>query len=137
MSLGQKIKQLRQERHWTQAELAALAGVSRSYISKLEREINMAVSVDYLAKLARGVGIDLQILLAAVGLRTPIPGEAQPVSNAINNPELRQWVTFQNLNNLSESAQRIIVSVIQIDLEFYPKSQRKCQDCWIDLTKVC
>ncbi|MGI6359415.1 MAG: helix-turn-helix domain-containing protein [Bacillota bacterium] len=38
VSLGKKIRHLRQLKNWAQAELAERAGVSRSYISELERE---------------------------------------------------------------------------------------------------
>ncbi|HEY9785746.1 MAG TPA: helix-turn-helix transcriptional regulator [Candidatus Obscuribacterales bacterium] len=35
--LGKRIKQLREEKHWTQQHLAATLGVEQSYISGIER----------------------------------------------------------------------------------------------------
>lgn len=137
MSLGLKIKQLRQERHWTQAEVAALSGVSRQYVSCLENRKNLVVSGVILAKLARGFGVELQVLLAASNLRTVIPEEDQPISYAINNPELRKWVTFQNLNRLTGTIQRVIVLLIQAELESSLPTQEKRQECQLELTEAC
>ncbi|MCK5069558.1 MAG: helix-turn-helix transcriptional regulator [Desulfocapsa sp.] len=51
MTIADRIKQLRQERQWTQAELAEKIGIKQKQISAYERGVN-SPSTDFLIKIA-------------------------------------------------------------------------------------
>lgn len=58
---GRRITGLRDERNWTQEDLAAASGVSTRSISSIENGV-YSVTLDTVHKLARGLGISLSEL---------------------------------------------------------------------------
>ena len=58
MTLGEKIKQLRQEKGLSQPELAAEAGIEQSYLSKLENDKSLP-SNDILRKILAAFQVSL------------------------------------------------------------------------------
>ena len=61
--LGAKIKKLREEKHLTKNALANLAGVSPTYIYKVEEGIS-SPTVEYLGYICWGLGITLDQFFA-------------------------------------------------------------------------
>ena len=60
--LGQRIRQLRKARDWTQQELAERAGLDYKYVGAIERgERNIALK--NIEKIAQGLGITLEELV--------------------------------------------------------------------------
>ena len=62
MNFGEKLKQLRQERAWSQPELADAIGIEQSYLSKLEND-KSAPSPDMLNRILEAFDIDIDTLL--------------------------------------------------------------------------
>ena len=62
MNFGEKLKQLRQGRNWSQPELAEAIGIEQSYLSKLEND-KSAPSPDMLTRILEAFDIDLETLL--------------------------------------------------------------------------
>ncbi|MEL6476788.1 MAG: XRE family transcriptional regulator [Pseudomonadota bacterium] len=58
LKLGERVRQLRQQREWTLEEAARRAGLARSTLSKIENE-QMSPTYDAVQKLAHGLGIDV------------------------------------------------------------------------------
>lgn len=71
MSLGTKIKELREVRRWTQEELAKKIGKSRVYITRLENNEYRSPGSDVIAGLATAFNISERTLLEAAGQATP------------------------------------------------------------------
>ena len=62
LRFGEKLRKLRKERGISQEELAARAGLHRTYVSSVERgERN--VSLETIDKLARGLGLPMGDLM--------------------------------------------------------------------------
>jgi transcriptional regulator with XRE-family HTH domain len=61
-SIGSRIRQLRRERNFTQAQLAEKLSVTPEYISRVERATTNP-SLQTLSKLARLLGVNLTFLL--------------------------------------------------------------------------
>jgi transcriptional regulator with XRE-family HTH domain len=61
--IGQMIKQLRQTKGLTQAELAKKAHVTRPYITMLENGVRKAPSLPMLQRLAKALGVPVTALL--------------------------------------------------------------------------
>jgi len=73
--LRQKIRELRTERGWTQAELAKRSGLGRGYISNLEgAKVVHRPSAEALLKLAHGFNIKPEELYQAAGYIKEISG---------------------------------------------------------------
>ncbi len=60
--VAKNIRELRQERGWSQDELAARAGLHRTYIGTVERA-EQSVTVDSLEKLAAALNVKVARLL--------------------------------------------------------------------------
>lgn len=50
--LGEKIKKLRESRGWSLSELAERAGVAKSYLSTIERNLRRNPSIQFIEKIA-------------------------------------------------------------------------------------
>lgn len=68
--LAQNLKVGRAQRGWTQEQLAEKAGLDRTQIGAIERQVSGA-SIDSLGALAHALGVAIHVLLMA-------PTEAQP-----------------------------------------------------------
>lgn len=63
---GQSLRRMRQERQWSQEQLAEAAGVTLNYIGNLERG-EQGPSLHILVRLARALEMDLPELLGDFG----------------------------------------------------------------------
>lgn len=61
--VGERLKELRQEKGYSISELAELAGVSKSYLSYIERDVQKNPSLQFLRKIASTLEIDVEVLL--------------------------------------------------------------------------
>ena len=75
MHIGEKIKRLREARHWTQQELADEAKVKQPVISRLESKVRSHVHSGVLKKLATALGCTTDYL---VGMHEESDSERQP-----------------------------------------------------------
>lgn len=64
--MGYKLKELREEARLTQQELADKSGVSRVTIIAIESETKTDVKVGTLKKLARALGIPMEIFFTEI-----------------------------------------------------------------------
>lgn len=69
--LAEAVSQLRTGRDWSQEDLAREAGVTRSWIKKLELSQMKTPGADKLARIARALGIDPRRLLDLAGIALP------------------------------------------------------------------
>jgi transcriptional regulator with XRE-family HTH domain len=79
--LGERIKQLRDARHWSLREAAERTGVSKSMLSKVERDATSPTAT-ILGRLAEGFGISISQLVggsARSGDVMVLPRDQQPV----------------------------------------------------------
>ena len=72
MSLGTKIKELREQKGWSQNALAEQAGLKRSYISLLEIDAIKSPGAEPVIKLAHAFEIDEDVLFEAAGLKVGV-----------------------------------------------------------------
>lgn len=63
--IGKNIYQLRKRKGLTLSELAERAGISKSYLSNIERELNQNPSLKVMKKIAFVLNVDLTFLLIA------------------------------------------------------------------------
>ena len=61
--IGDRVKRIRKEKKLSMTELAEKAGVAKSYLSSLERNIQVNPSVQFLEKIAKVLNVPLDALL--------------------------------------------------------------------------
>lgn len=62
-TLGERVRRYRDERSWTLTELAEKAGVSKGYLSDIERGVDVRLSGDKLYDIASALGVTMSDLL--------------------------------------------------------------------------
>lgn len=62
-TIGKRVQQLRKDRRMSLTELAERAGVAKSYISNLERDIQKNPSIQFLEKIAAVLNVSLDRLI--------------------------------------------------------------------------
>jgi XRE family transcriptional regulator of biofilm formation len=61
--IGQRIKKYRLQRELSLSELAERAGVAKSYLSSIERNLQSNPSIQFLEKVSSVLGVSVKILL--------------------------------------------------------------------------
>ncbi|WP_281885394.1 helix-turn-helix domain-containing protein [Paenibacillus sp. YYML68] len=61
--IGKRIQYYRNMKRLSLTELAYRAGVAKSYLSSIERNIQSNPSVDFLNKICKALGIDISVLI--------------------------------------------------------------------------
>ncbi|KIL48159.1 helix-turn-helix domain-containing protein [Jeotgalibacillus soli] len=61
--IGDRVKSLRKEKKMSLSELAERAGVAKSYLSSLERDLQQNPSIQFLEKIAPVLGVTVNSLL--------------------------------------------------------------------------
>ncbi|GIN73218.1 transcriptional regulator [Bacillus sp. J14TS2] len=79
--IGKKIKQIRRQKGLTLTELAERAGIAKSNLSNIERNVNQNPSIQVMEKIAEVLGVDVRSLLSS--------------SKRVKSQELdEEWVKF-------------------------------------------
>ncbi|MFD2922992.1 helix-turn-helix domain-containing protein [Halobacillus naozhouensis] len=61
--IGTRIQQIRKDRHMSLSELADRAGVAKSYLSSIERNLQTNPSIQFLEKISKELDISINFLL--------------------------------------------------------------------------
>ncbi len=79
--IGKNIKQIRKQRGLTLTQLAAKTGISKSYLSNIERDLKQNPSIHVMEKIASALKVDLKTLIK--------------LSKEIENKQLdEEWLDF-------------------------------------------
>jgi transcriptional regulator with XRE-family HTH domain len=78
----------RRELGWTQDELAARAGISRGYLSRLERGLPDRPGLDILTRVCGAMGRTWTELFSAAGLSLPGDVTLDDMRDGLHDPEL-------------------------------------------------
>ncbi|WP_159882539.1 helix-turn-helix domain-containing protein [Paenibacillus puerhi] len=90
--IGTRIQNLRHQKRMSITELAARAGVAKSYLSSIERDLQSNPSIQFLRKLAPVLGVTVQSLI----LHETSDNKTEPID--------QEWVQIiQELNELGLS----------------------------------
>ncbi|WP_342342328.1 helix-turn-helix transcriptional regulator [Neobacillus novalis] len=63
LMIGRNIYEIRMKKGFTLSELAERAGISKSYLSNIERNLNQNPSIQVIRKIAQVLDVDLKILI--------------------------------------------------------------------------
>jgi len=96
MSLGSKLRQLRQHKGWTLDEAFRASGVSGSNISRLEDGQSPRVAASTLAALAQAYGADVRELYRAAGWYSTPPKILEEEAKELTREEQRLIDTIRS-----------------------------------------
>lgn len=105
-----RIRQIRLDRNWTQAELASAAGISRAAVSAIESE-RLAPSVDTALALGRIFGCPVESLFGADEDKDAAPQWAW----APTTPECRFWLAEVNGRTLAYPVETTAAGMLEHD----------------------
>ncbi|HCG29689.1 MAG TPA: hypothetical protein DEU95_08105 [Chloroflexi bacterium] len=86
--LGPVLTRWRRDLDWTQDELAGRAGISRGYLSRLERGLPGRPGLDVLTRVCGAMGRSWTELYAAAGLALPGDVTLDAIGDGLDDPEL-------------------------------------------------
>jgi transcriptional regulator with XRE-family HTH domain len=104
-SVGDRIKQRRQELGWTQDQLAVRAGISKSFLSDLENG-KRSVSANNLLDIARALTVSLDYLMT--GEATKQPAAEVPIPASLARFAAEAGLSFRQTLLLLEMQQQIL-----------------------------
>lgn len=113
--LGRQVLARRKEKRWSQEELGELAGISRNYVSMIERGEADSISMKVIHQLAVAFGVTA----------AQLTGETEDQSMVMIPPELRE---FGLVNNLSYEAIDKLAKLPRRGRE--PKSVKEWQELY-------
>jgi transcriptional regulator with XRE-family HTH domain len=106
MTVGERIRQVRETRGWTQDRLAEDAKVSRGFLSEVENK-GKNISLDLLLRIATALGASVAYLATGEGSE---PGERKPVVIPHELSEAAEQVklSFQETIELLEAYNSVV-----------------------------
>lgn len=100
--------------HLSISEFARKAGLSPSGLTNILNGKRNQPDFDTLEKLSIYLNYDIISLLKLSGLNIP---EIEESWQRVEDPELRNWLTAENINALPDLARQLIIAVIKVSLE--------------------
>jgi XRE family transcriptional regulator, master regulator for biofilm formation len=104
--IGQKIRQMREERGLSLTVLAARAGIAKSYLSNIERRVQSNPSMLFLEKVSRVFQVEVESLVTDVNVPLAVdPDWVDLVQEAIeagmSKEEFRTFIEYKKFMNWS------------------------------------
>lgn len=84
--IGERIRKLRRKKRYSITELAKRAGVSKSYLSYIERDVQKNPSLQFLTKIAETLDTSMEYLLGNEEKSTSFPADIDMLD--------KEWTTL-------------------------------------------
>lgn len=97
--IGARVKQLREEKKMSMTELAEKAGVAKSYLSSLERNLQTNPSIQFLEKIAIVLGVPVDSLLFDDLNRDTLDSEwirivEEAMKSGVSKQQFKEFIEF-------------------------------------------
>ncbi|MGE8080557.1 helix-turn-helix domain-containing protein [Peribacillus loiseleuriae] len=97
--IGDRVKKLRQENRMSMTELAEKAGVAKSYLSSLERNLQTNPSIQFLEKIALVLQIPVDSLLHDDPVKEGLDTEwlnivQEAMKSGVSKDQFREFIEF-------------------------------------------
>lgn len=107
MTIGARVKKLRQEKKISMTELAEKAGVAKSYLSSLERNLQTNPSIQFLEKIAAVLDVPLDALLFDEPNRDSLDSEwlkivEEAMRSGVSKQQFREFIEFNQWKSKKE-----------------------------------
>jgi len=107
MIIGARVKKLRQEKKISMTELAEKAGVAKSYLSSLERNLQTNPSIQFLEKIAAVLDVNIDALLFDKPNRESLDSEwlkivEEAMKSGVSKQQFREFIEFNQWRSNQE-----------------------------------
>jgi XRE family transcriptional regulator, master regulator for biofilm formation len=97
--IGDRVKKLRQEKKMSLSELALQAGVAKSYLSSLERNLQTNPSIQFLEKIATVLGVPVDNLILEQPNKEDLDSEwikivQEAMESGVSKDQFREFLEF-------------------------------------------
>lgn len=97
--IGDRVKKLRQEHRMSMTELAEKAGVAKSYLSSLERNLQTNPSIQFLEKIALVLQVPVDSLLHDEPAKDGLDAEwlnivQEAMKSGVSKDQFREFIEF-------------------------------------------
>lgn len=108
--VGERIKKLRKSKGYSISELAKIAGVSKSYLSYIERNVQRNPSLQFLSKLAHTLETSIEYLLGQDKDGEEIDEEwvlliKKAIDDGVSKEEFQKYLEFMRFKKWEEDKQ--------------------------------
>lgn len=107
--IGEKIKRLRNEKDLSISELAEKAGVAKSYLSSIERNIQSNPSIQFIEKIGQVLGVSVNELLRddRLNLTEDLDDEwleivQEAMESGVSKEEFKEYLAYNRWRNRRE-----------------------------------
>jgi transcriptional regulator with XRE-family HTH domain len=135
-SIGEYIKQQREQAKISLRQLAEQAGVSNPYLSQIERGLRKP-SAEILQQIAKGLRISAEALYVQAGILEDRPGESGVRSALLTDPQLTErqkqvlieiYESFRKESVKPPTAEVVAVLRDQADKQAEPQTEQPAQE---------
>jgi XRE family transcriptional regulator, master regulator for biofilm formation len=97
--IGERVKKLRLEKKMSLSELAHQAGVAKSYLSSLERNLQTNPSIQFLEKIAAVLGVPVDSLIIEQPNKEDLDSEwikivQEAMDSGVSKEQFREFLEF-------------------------------------------
>lgn len=107
--IGEKIKKLRENKKMSISELAEKAGVAKSYLSSIERNIQSNPSIQFMEKIGQVLGVSVKELLGESSMESTdqLDGEwleivQEAMNSGVSKQDFKEYLAFNKWKNKQE-----------------------------------
>ena len=104
--IGERIKKLRQEKNMSISELAEKANVAKSYLSSIERNLQVNPSIQFMEKVSDVLGVNVYDLLQSNETSQPenlddewLKIVQEAMESGITKEQFREYLAFNKWRN--------------------------------------
>jgi transcriptional regulator with XRE-family HTH domain len=128
-SVGDRIKEIREDRNWTQDRLAEVSGISKGYVSEIENN-KPNPSSESVLRIANALGASIDYLLR--GVESPRIANREPVMipPALADAAVQLKLSYAETVELLEAHKSIIARRSTRDIKSFESKD------WIDFYKA-
>ncbi|MFS0750787.1 helix-turn-helix domain-containing protein [Oceanobacillus sp. 1P07AA] len=97
--IGEKIKKLRQERRMSISELAERAGVAKSYLSSIERNLQSNPSIQFIEKISNVLGVTVNEIILEDKVEIDLDEEwmqivQEAMKSGVSKEQFKEYLEF-------------------------------------------
>ncbi|AOH57104.1 helix-turn-helix domain-containing protein [Peribacillus muralis] len=97
--IGERVKKLREEKKMSMTELADKAGVAKSYLSSLERNLQTNPSIQFLEKISAVLNIPVDALLYDAPNKEALDNDwmkivEEAMKSGVSKQQFREFIEF-------------------------------------------
>ena len=108
--VGERIRKLREDKKMSVSELAEKAGVAKSYLSSIERNVQSNPTIQFIEKVSKVIGVTVNDLISIDGSTNPAEIDNEwlelfhdAIELGVTKEQFREFLDYHKWRNSHES----------------------------------